>query len=309
MENCAACERPIVYFRICSGEKLCRGCFVRSIENKVRETISRHSMIKHGDKVALALSGGKDSTVLVNIIAKLGARFPGRELLAITVDEGIAGYRDESIRIARKCCSQLGVDHLVVSFKDLYGYTLDEIRSSLRRDGVGLGTCSYCGVLRRRALNSTAKAVKADKLITAHSLDDEVQTIMLNILRGDILRLSRIAPGFGRAIPGLIPRVKPLREVPEEEIALYAFLRKIEMQQTPCPYARESMRNDARMMINTIEKKHPGTRHTILHSFERLSSSMKTYATADISYCKECGEPSAADRCKTCEFLSHLKSG
>jgi len=80
------------------------------------------------------------------------------------------------------------------------------------------------------------------------------------------------------------------------------------MQQTPCPYARESMRNDARMMINTIEKKHPGTRYTILHSFERLSSSMKISAIADIRYCKECGEPTAADICKTCEILSHLRS-
>ena len=307
MENCAACERPSVYFRIYSGEKLCRVCFLRSIENKVRATISKYSMIKHGEKVALALSGGKDSTALISIMAKLGARFPGYELVAITVDEGIAGYRDESIRIARKRCSQLGVDHLIVSFKDLYGYTLDEIRGALRRDGVCLGTCSYCGVLRRKALNSTAKAVKADKLITAHSLDDEVQTILLNVIHGDILRLPRITPDVERKIPGLIPRVKPLREVPEEEIALYAFLRKIEMQKTPCPYAKESMRNDARMMINTIEKKHPGTRYTMLHSFERLSSSIRISTMADIKYCKECGEPAAAGICKTCEILSHLK--
>jgi len=160
------------------------------------------------------------------MIAKLGARFSRFELVAITVDEGIKGYRDESIRIARECCSQLGVEHTIVSFEDLYGYTLDEIRGSLRRDEAGPGTCSYCGVLRRKALNSTAKAVKADKLVTAHSLDDEVQTIMLNVLHGDILRLPRIAPGVGREIPGLVPRVKPLREIPEEEIALYAFLRR-----------------------------------------------------------------------------------
>jgi uncharacterized protein (TIGR00269 family) len=307
MMKCVTCGETAVYHRLYSGEKLCGDCFTQSIENKVRETITRHRLLLHDERIAVALSGGKDSSSLLKILVKLERRFPRTNLVAITVDEGIKGYREESIEIAQRCCSDLGVEHILVSFKDLYGYTLDEIVEKFREKGEGSAPCSYCGVLRRKALNKTAKTLGAEKLATAHSLDDEVQTILLNIIHGDISRLSRITSVVENRCNGLIPRVKPFREVPEEEIALYAYLKRLVLQQTPCPYSHESMRNDARAMVNMAERRHPGTRFTILRSFEKLHASLPRTKTS-VKYCKGCGEPSVSVLCKPCQILKDFKN-
>ena len=306
MMKCMICGEAAVYHRQYSGEKLCEDCFTQSIENKVRETIRQNRLMLHDERIAVALSGGKDSSSLLRILVKLEKRFPRANLVAITVDEGIRGYREESIKIAQKCCSDLEIKHEIVSFKDLYGYTLDEIVDVFREREEGSAPCSYCGVLRRKALNKTGKALGADKIATAHSLDDEVQTILLNIIHGDVSRLSRATHVKENRRDGLIPRVKPFREVPEEEIALYAYLKGLELQQTPCPYTRESMRNDARTMVNMAERRHPGTRFTILRSFEKLQASLHR-VEYNTMYCKECGEPSVSVLCKPCQILRDFK--
>jgi tRNA(Ile)-lysidine synthase TilS/MesJ len=185
---------------------LCKRCFTKSIEEKTRATIAKYQMFRFDDTIAVAVSGGKDSVSLLQILAKIELRHPKARLVAVTVDEGIRGYRDEALKIAAENCEKLAVEHRVVSFKELFGYTFDQMVKRLKgKDGVKLTPCAYCGVLRRKALNTAARKIGADKLATAHTLDDEVQTILLNILHGDVLRIAKEKPVTDEVHPSLCP--------------------------------------------------------------------------------------------------------
>ena len=291
-----------------SGERLCERCFCRSIENRVRGTITKYGMLEPKDKIMVAVSGGKDSVTLLHILARIEKAFPDATLSAVTVDEGIRGYREEALRVAMKNCQGLGLEHVVASFKEMYGYELDEIVNMIRKRGEkGLTPCSYCGVLRRRALNKAARKVEVDKLATAHSLDDETQTMLLNVVHGDALRIARIKPVLTVSHPKLVPRVKPFCEVPERESAFYAYQRKIEFQSIPCPYAQTALRNDIRTMLNRMEEKHPGTKFTIFRSIEKIRPALEAMAQeTKLQSCRICGEPTVGKLCKPCQMLQDL---
>jgi uncharacterized protein (TIGR00269 family) len=306
---CAVCKRrDAFFFRPYSGEKLCKKCFTESIEAKVRGTIAKYSMFSFDDRIAAAVSGGKDSTSLLHILAKTERAHPKSSLVAVTVDEGIEGYRDEALAIAAANCEALGIEHQVISFKELYGFTLDEIIARAQLKGEKeLTACAYCGVLRRRALNVAARRVRADKLATAHTLDDEVQTSLMNIFRGDITRLAKEKPVTDEVHPRLVRKVKPFCEIPEKESTLYAYVKKIRFQDTPCLYASEALRNDIRAMLNQMEEKRPGTKFTVFKSIERIRPALnEVVKKEEFRECVECGEPASASLCRTCELLRQL---
>jgi uncharacterized protein (TIGR00269 family) len=306
---CTVCKRrESFFFRPYSGERLCKKCFAESVEAKVRASIAKYGMFNFDDRIAVAVSGGKDSISLLHILAKMERLHPKASLVAVTVDEGIKGYRAEALAIAVANCKTLGIKHYVVSFKELYGFTLDEIVARAQRKGEReLTSCAYCGVLRRRALNVAARDVGADKIATAHTLDDEVQTILLNIFRGDILRLAKEKPMTDEAHPRFVQKVKPFCEIPEKESALYAYVKKIKFQDVPCPYAPEALRNDVRFMLNRMEEKHAGTKFTVFKSIERIRPALDEISKkADFKECIKCGEPASSDLCKACEMLRQI---
>lgn len=307
---CSACKtKEAFFFRPYSGERLCKKCFTLSVEAKVRATISRHHMLGCDEHLAVAVSGGKDSLSLLHILAKLKRFKPKTNLTVVTVDEGIKGYRDEALEIAASNCKQLEIPHHIVSFKELYGFTLDEMICGARKKGqTELTACAYCGVLRRKAINTGARQVKATKVATGHTLDDEVQTVLMNIFRGDIARLSKEKPVTSEVHPLFVQKIKPLCEIPENESALYAYVKNIPFQDTPCPYASEALRNDIRGMLNRMEQKHVGTKFAVSRALERLRPALEeTAKKEDFKTCTECGEPSAMDLCKACELLRHVR--
>jgi len=308
---CTVCEkRPSFFYRKYSGQQLCKKCFCESIETKVRATITKYHMLKFDEKLAIAVSGGKDSLSLLHILVKIQKHRPRTSLVAVTVDEGIRGYRDEALKFTIKNCKELEVPLHVVSFKELFGLTLDELIVKVRENKqTELTSCAYCGVLRRRAMNIAARETGATKIATAHTLDDEAQTVLMNILRGDITRLAKERPATTQVHPLLVRKIKPFCEIPENESALYAYAKKIPFQDTPCPYAAEALRNDIRTMLNVMEEKHAGTKFTISRAIERLRPAIEqTVAKEEFKTCKECGEPSTQDCCKTCEMLTkHVK--
>jgi len=306
---CTVCKRrEAFFFRPYSGEKLCRKCFAKSIEEKVRTTIAKYKMLEFDDRIAVAVSGGKDSVSLLHILAKIERGYSKTSLVVVTVDEGIKGYRDEALKIAAENCKKLGIEHHMVSFKELYCYRLDEIVKSLKQKGdSGLTPCAYCGVLRRRALNIAARSLKADKLATAHTLDDETQTILLNIFHGDVLRIAREKPVTNEAHPKLVQKVKPFCEIPEKETALYAYVRKTKFQSMPCPYASGALRNDVRLMLNRMEEKHAGIKFTIFKSIERIRPALEDVASKEgLRECNKCGEPTTEKICRTCQMLRQV---
>jgi len=299
--RCSFCRKnEAFYVRSYEGVGLCHKCFKKNIEDRVRRTISKYKMLKPDDHVAVAVSGGKDSLSLLTILGKITKRFPKSRLTAVTVDEGIAEYRDEAIRIAKNYYRKHSIDYAIVSFENLFQMKLDELVKKKRE----LSPCSYCGVLRRRAINLAAEKVEADIVATGHNLDDEAQTAMLNIVHGDVTRISRVEPVLEDPNGRFLRRIKPICEIPEKEVALYAYENGIEFQSVPCPYMATSLRNDMRSMLNRMEVKHPGTKYTVFRSIEKLRSALKLYAgKIELKNCRYCGEPTTTDICQVCKIL------
>jgi uncharacterized protein (TIGR00269 family) len=309
MSVCTLCERnEAVFGRSYSGENLCGRCFCKTVEDRVRKTISRYEMLGPKDRIMVAVSGGKDSVALLHILSKIEKAFPDVVLCAGTVDEGIREYRDEALRIAEENCRKLGVEHVVTSFKELFGYGLDEIVELIRKkEESWLTPCSYCGVFRRKALNTLAREAGVDKLVIAHSLDDETQTMLLNVVHGDPMRIVRSKPVLDVVHPKFVQRVKPLCMVPEKEIVLYAYLKGIKFQSIPCPYAQTALRNDIRTMLNRMEHKHAGTLFTIFNSIEKIRPALEASAEeVKLQDCKKCGEPTVGDICRACQMLQDI---
>jgi uncharacterized protein (TIGR00269 family) len=305
---CSSCNlRPVFFARQYSGERLCKSCFGKSIEAKVKNTIKKYKMFRFDDKIAVAVSGGKDSVSLLHILSKIQKKQPRSSIIVIIIDEGIQNYRDEALEIAVSNCNNLKIEYKIVSFKDLYGLSLDDIISR-RKGNKKQSSCAFCGVLRRKAINFAARQVDADKIATGHTLDDEVQTILLNIFHGDITRLTKGRP-VSEVEPSIfVQKVKPFCEILERESALYAYVKKIRFQGTPCPYASEALRNDVRSMLNYMEEKHAGTKFTIFKTFEKIRPALDQLdKKKKFGKCKICRKPASFGLCKACEMLKQVE--
>jgi uncharacterized protein (TIGR00269 family) len=263
-------------------------------------------MFRPDDHIALALSGGKDSVSLLQVLSTIEEDFPRSTLSAILIDEGIEGYRGEAIAIAEENCERLNVPLHVYSFKTIYGRRLDEIAEASKDRG-SLSVCSYCGVLRRKALNVAAKTVKASKLALAHNLDDEVQSMVLSLLRGDLANLVGVKPALEK-VEGFVQRVKPFCEILEREIAFYAYVKDVRFQSIPCPYLESSMRSDVRRFVNVLEGKHAGITYSIARSLRKIQGSLKGVdVRGELRQCQTCGEPSSRKMCRACQSLKELE--
>lgn len=297
--TCSVCsDSRAVYTRVYSGERLCRKCFVKTFEKRVSRTIARYKLLRPDDRIAVAVSGGKDSLSLLHVLKKIESSFPRARLFAVTVDEGIEGYRDEALQLVDETASKLGVEVFKTSFKEVYGVSLSEVVSSPAFRRSGLAACSVCGPLRRRAINIAAKKAGATVVATAHTLDDIVQTYMLKALRGE---LGSSEVGLRSDGPAL-PRVAPFRLTPEREVVFYAYLSGIPFQTVVCPNASNTMRTSVRKFLTEFEEKHPGSLFAALKSFERVSPAN----VKNLRLCKNCGEPSSRETCRVCELIQLL---
>ena len=307
MHICTKCDRePSVYFRAYSGEYLCKKCFVRSIEEKAARTMSKYSMIKYGERVAVGVSGGKDSLSLLYVLKKIFDEHDRskEDLIAVTIDEGIKGYRDESLQIVKDFCTKLGVQGKVLSYKDLFGVSMDE--AMVLRPSEKMSSCSMCGTFRRRAIDLAAESVGADIVATAHNMDDHLQTFMINLLAGDVERIGWIHPEPVEYAGGM-KKVKPFIELYEHEIVFYALQRDIPFQSEECPYMNESIRTDLREFFNRMEKEHPGIKNNAYASMMKVAEKLR--ATAEPrgdKKCSVCGRDATGDVCSVCKTVNVL---
>ncbi|MEN6329629.1 MAG: TIGR00269 family protein [Methanobacteriaceae archaeon] len=298
--KCDSCGSvPVIIHRKHSGQRLCKECFIRKMQEKVLKDIRKYKLVEKGDKVLLGLSGGKDSVMALDILRNLHERGIV-ELMAVTIDEGIAGYRAEGVEIASQIAAEMGINHRVVSFEDYLGVTLDELMENPKN-----GACTYCGVFRRWMLNKVAREEGATKIATGHNLDDEAQSILMNYLEGNLDNLTRIGVKTESRDPRFTVKIKPLREVPEKEIALYALARKLPVHLAGCPYAGDSFRAEVGQFLKDISLKHPTLMYSTLRGFDRIKPVLKKEFSrrSHFTQCEVCGEPAATHLCKACSFL------
>ena len=300
------CEEPRIIFRPYSGESLCKQCFRESVVNAVRAAISKYDMLHHTDRIAVAYSGGKDSLVLLSILLDIQARFPKSEIIAITLEEG--SQQDHKRRSTLEEVTRLlKIEHVTSSYQDLFSLTLDEIVESTASFPSPLSACAYCGTLRRQGLNILARKINANKLALGHNLDDEVQSMLMNLIRGDVKRLSRITP-FLKGIPEwLVPRFKPLYHLLENEIALYAQLLNFPIYRPPCPYKETSLRSEIRQWLNSFEERHPGTKYNLHATFTKLIHALNTEEQPLYQKCQTCGEITSRNICSVCSYRQQLR--
>ena len=302
--RCSSCDAPAVIDQPYRGAHACARHFTESVDERVRREMHRQlPRFSHGT-VAVALSGGKDSAVTLTLTHRYFRRRPTVRVVAVSVDEGIDAYRPATLDAARRLTASLGVEHRVVRASDELGTTTD--RAALQM--VSTVPCSFCGVWRRQLLNRAARAVGADALVLGFNLDDLAQTILMNLVRGDLDRLVRMAPHRVQQ-PGLIPRIAPLAMVPEREVYLYARLAGLPFDHGECPHAHRAARNLYREIVWQLEEAQPGTRQSLLRTHERLVERwLATEEPGAPARCRVCGEPSSSEMCRACEYLQVVGS-
>lgn len=303
MTTCDLCKREAVTFVRYNGTHLCAEHFMRYVDRRVKREIRKQIDVRRGDRIAVAVSGGKDSMVALKMLSSVFNGVNGVEVHAITIDEGIEGYRPPSVDIVRRFCMDNDVEFHLRSFSEL-GVTMDAVAPVSGSSS----PCTYCGVFRRMLMNDEARSTGARYLATGHNLDDAAQSIMMNFVRGDVERLARMAPH--RSIqPGLIPRFMPLREIPEKETLLYALVSGLEFWDGVCPYWEAALRNQYRSIIDDLEDRSPGARFGILSSFDQIRPMLWSgIPQSSLHPCPKCGEPTVGDSCKSCQLLEKARS-
>ena len=297
--NCDICGNKAVFTDPVSKHTFCGPHFSGWYEKGVASAIEKYQMICPGDKIAVGLSGGKDSTVLLTVLAKLN---PDAEFIPITVDEGIAEYRDDTILAATRLCEKLGLADKLISFTDICGKTLDELLEKSPEQA-----CSVCGTLRRRALNLAAREAGADKIATGHCLDDEAQSVLMNYLRGDV---TRVMESFQTDSDKLfLPRIKPLCRQTERATVAYGLVNRLLTDLPECPYTRYALRAGVRSGLGILEYRKPGTMLNIVSGQEKLLAKLgpREGAVIEMGRCEVCGEPTSHRLCAACALLEKLK--
>ncbi|MFH1317153.1 MAG: TIGR00269 family protein [Candidatus Woesearchaeota archaeon] len=286
-------------------KKLSNSKFVEYVEKKVRDTIRRYKLFNKNDRIAVAVSGGKDSTVCLYILKKLGY-----DVEAITIDAKIGDYTKKNIENLKKVCKEYKIKLNIVSFRDEFGMSLCYIRDLLHSKDVEFSSCMICGILKRYLLNKHSKKLRYTHLATGHNLDDEAQSFVMNVFRNDFKLAKRQGP-----FPGLtrskkfVQRVKPLYFIKEDEVIRYSKIMRFPVNYGICPCSVHAYRRDYRQILDRFEKDHPSVKYNILKFQENMKLMLKDEDQLVVNGCRKCGEPCSKDICRACIIFDNLKLG
>ncbi|RDL39467.1 Cytoplasmic tRNA 2-thiolation protein 1 [Venustampulla echinocandica] len=280
---CAICKTArALIVRPKDHQKLCKECFIAVFEAEIHHTITSTSLFAPGDRIAIGASGGKDSTVLASVLKTLNERYNyGLELVLLSIDEGIKGYRDDSLETVKRNAVQYDMALKIVGYDELYGWTMDQVVETIGKKG----NCTYCGVFRRQALDRGAKMLGIKHVVTGHNADDVAETILMNLLRGDLPRLARTTSIVTGDATSDVRRSKPLKYAYEKEIVLYAHHKKLDYFSTECLYSPEAFRGSARSLIKNLERVRPTAILDVVRSGEDMAKLVPDEVTGG-SHCK-----------------------
>ena len=297
-EKCLKCSKP----EACS--RFCRSHFIKYFDDKVKKTIKKFSLFSHKDKIGVAVSGGKDSTVILYVLKKLGYN-----VIALTVNAYIGNYTKENAENLKKTCKKYDIGLNEISFKKEFGYSLCYIKSLLNKGKQKASSCFLCGVLRRYLLNKYSKELKLDVLVTGHNLDDEAQAFLMNAFRNDVILARRQGPITGKGgNEAFVRRAKPLYLCSEKETTAYSKIMGFPVNYGRCPCCADAYRKNFRDFLDKFEEKHPSVKYNIVQFLlETVYRQKEDYNNKVMGYCEICREPSANKICKACQIITKLK--
>ncbi|MFY9801234.1 MAG: tRNA(Ile)-lysidine synthase [Methanoregula sp.] len=292
--QCSKCSRTAVIFQEYSGQHLCSQHFDADVEAKAKHEIRRHHWLSHGDHIAVALSGDSGSSALLYFLKKLTSNRRDIQISAISVDEGIAGYRcpEDSVRTA----DLLHAECIIGSFQEVFGTTMDEI-ACIKGNAI---SCTYCRVIRNFLLNRIALEHGITKLAFGWTLDDEAGSVLKNVLGGT----PEILVHSERGVRGKIPRILPFIAVPKKEVELYSGLHVGRYNQSRCPYSNTLFEEDTKEMLDEFAIRHPATKYALLGLEKNLAGACVSMADSRSS-CERCGEP-AEGICESCRIIGEV---
>ncbi|KWU43958.1 hypothetical protein RHOSPDRAFT_18780 [Rhodotorula sp. JG-1b] len=306
-------------------QPVCKDCFFLVFETEIHHTIMGYGqaeqlpekakhLFKRGERVAIGASGGKDSTVLAYVMKLLNERYDyGLDLCLLSIDEGISGYRDASLDTVKRNAEQYDMPLKILSYSELYGgWTMDKVVAEVGKKG----NCTYCGVFRRQAIDRGANILDVDHIVTGHNADDVAETVLMNVLRGDMPRLQRCtaittgqeAKALDNLLPKTIKRSKPFKYVYEKEIVMYAYFKKLDYHSTECIYAPTAYRGYARALVKDLEAVRPSAIVDLIYSGEAMAASLSLRGRRAES-CSRCGLLTSQALCQACMLLEGLNKG
>ena len=282
---------------------LCGKCFVEFYERKVRETVVRYRMFVKDDKVAVAVSGGKDSASLLFVLRK---SFPELRLSALHINVGIPAYSEECEKRVRELAEMTGVELMVYDTKKELGISTPDFA----RTAFGRRICSPCATIKRYLLNRLAWENGFTKVATGHHLDDVAETIFSSYLQGDVTQLVRLKPVAPSTHPKLVAKVKPLWNITEKENQIYAELQQLPIKKEECPFSSGARSRERKTVLDFLESRIRGFKHTFVSSHLKriLPSLEKSVPQPLLLECSSCGMPSTQNPCAFCRRIGMLKT-
>ena len=296
--KCRVCRGPAVIDVRRHNANFCAEHFLRLCRDQVARAIGDHAMLDPGDRVLVAVSGGKDSLAVWDILVELGYRADG-----LYLGLGIDGYSPESEAFARAFADERGLSLEVVDLPTDYGYDIRNAARTAKRV-----PCSACGLSKRHLFDEAARRGGYDAVATGHNLDDEAAVLLGNVLRwqGEYLARQRPVLPAGDGFPR---KVKPLVRLGEREMAAYCVLRGIDYMVEECPMAAGNKHIGYKEALNSIEERSPGTKQAFYFGF--LDRAVDRFAPDDderpaIGRCVRCGAPAGGEVCAFCHLLERI---
>ncbi len=296
--RCRLCKSDAVIKVRSFGIALCKVHLVDFCIRRVREAIKRYGMFDKTDRVLVAVSGGKDSLVLWDILNRLGYNVTG-----LFIDLGITenDQMEKAKRVVERFADKKGYELKIVSLKEEYGFTIDDVKRKETRT-----VCAACGLVKRYIMNRVAHEEGYSVLATGHNLNDEVAVLLSNLLNWKGGYLSRQGPVL-EAKGKLVKKVKPLCELTERETGAYALIDGIDFLRDECPYSKGATTLTYKRALNMIEFKSPGTKIRFYREFvknrERFFGAEED---VELVECPECGYPTTYPPCAFCRLRDRM---
>jgi tRNA-5-methyluridine54 2-sulfurtransferase len=296
--RCIKCQDKAVTEIRRHNAAFCREHFLEYFDNQVVRNIRRHSMCDEGNQILVAVSGGKDSLALWDLLIRLGYRTTG-----LHVQLGIDGYSSKGHAASRQFAEKHDVQLITVDLARDYGMTVPELSRTLRR-----APCSACGLSRRYVFNREALEGGFDIVATGHNLDDEAATLLGNVLHWQIGYLGHQSPILESTHPRLVRRIKPLYTLTEKETATYCLLKGIAYHAEECPNSAGARSLLYKDVLNRVEKESPGAKQSFVRGFLERARPTFDNESVELMECIVCGQPTTAQTCSFCRMWDRARN-